>query len=248
MSLKSSLIYFTLGNLFNHKEIGNYINETNNIKYSQSDLNEIISISKKIFDNIEEKETKKAKNKEVYQNFNIYYTITNTDIFYLGALKKGFESKEDEDIIFQLFYDIENQGIKKLTDKNGELSKIGKQNLKFCIEQSNKNTLKKNNSILNFFKMNNNDKEQNSNTISLLSTQINDIQNDVKDGMKKLLTNVDDIENLNTKSEKIKDSSVDFKNEATILQKRIKCRRISILICFIVLITIIILSIIFFKK
>ena len=248
MSLKSSLIYFTLGNLFSHKEIGNYINQTNNIIYSQSDLNEIISISKKIFDNIEEKETKNTKNKEVYQNFNIYYTTTNTDIFYLGALKKGFESNEDEDIIFQLFYDIENQGIKKLTDKNGELSKIGKQNLKFCIEQSNKNTLKKNNSILNFFKMNNNDKEQDSNTISLLSTQINDIQNDVKDGMKKLLTNANDMENLNTKSEKIKDSSVDFKNEAKILQKRIKCRRISILICFIVLITIIILSIIFFKK
>ena len=243
MSLQSSLIYFLLGNHFKHKEIGSYINETNNISYSQSDLNEIISISKKIFDNLDEKETIKKQNKEVYQNFNIYYTLTNTDIFYLAALKKGFESIEDEDEIYQLFDDIEYQGIKKLTDKNGELSKIGKQNLKFCIEQSNKNKLKKNNSILNFFKMNN-DKEQNTNTISLLSTEINENQNDYKDGMKKLLSNIDDMGNLDKKSEK----KNDFKKEEIILQKRIKCRRISFLICIIMAIVIIIISIIVFKK
>ena len=243
MSLQSSLIYFLLGNHFKHKEIGSYINETNNISYSQSDLNEIISISKKIFDNLDEKETIKKQNKEVYHNFNIYYTLTNTDIFYLAALKKGFESIEDEDEIYQLFDDIEYQGIKKLTDKNGELSKIGKQNLKFCIEQSNKNKLKKNNSILNFFKMNN-DKEQNTNTISLLSTEINENQNDYKDGMKKLLSNIDDMGNLDKKSEK----KNDFKKEEIILQKRIKCRRISFLICIIMAIVIIIISIIVFKK
>ena len=243
MSLQSSLIYFLLGNHYKHKEIGNYINETNNISFSQSDLNEIISISKKIFDNLDEKETIKKQNKEVYQNYNIYYTLTNTDIFYLAALKKGFESNEDEDEIYQLFDDIEYQGIKKLTDKNGELSKIGKQNLKFCIEQSNKNKLKNNNSILNFFKMNN-DKEQNTNTISLLSTQINENQNDFKDGMKKLLSNIDDIGNLDKKNEK----KNDFKKEVTILQKRIKCRRISFLICIIMAIVIIIISIIVFKK
>ena len=243
MSFQNSLIYFLLGNHFKHKEIGNYINETNNINYSQSDLNEIISISKKIFDNIDEKETKNKQNKKVYQNYNIYYTLTNTDIFYLSALKKGFESNEDENEIYQLFDDIEKQGIKKLTDKNGELSRIGKQNLKFCIEQSNKNKLKKNNSILNFFKSNQ-EKEQNTNTISLLSTQINEIQNDNKDGMKKLLSNVDNRGNMII----INDNTNDLKNEAIILQKRIKCRRISFLICIIMTIIFIIISIIVFKK
>ena len=93
----------------------------------------------------------------------------------------------------------------------------------------------------------NNEKEQNTNTISLLSTQLNDIQNDVKDGMKKLLNNVDDMGNLANKSEKIKDSTIEFNNGASIIQRRMKCRRFSIIICVIIVIIIIILSIIFFR-
>jgi len=245
MSLKNSIIYFMLGYYLKHKEIGNYINESNIDNKSQIDLNEIISISRKIFEKIDEQNIKNKKGKEVLQKYDIYYIVANSDIFYLAVLNKNFEGDEDE--IFELFEDIEYQGIKKLTDKNGELSKIGKQNLKFCIEQSNRHKIIDNNSILNFFRMNN-DKEQNTNTISLLSTQINDIQNDVKDGMKKLLTNVDDMDNLDKKSEKIKDSSIEFHNDTKILHKRMRCRRISILICLILTIVIIILSIIFFRK
>ena len=44
MALKNSIIYFMLGNYFYHKEIGSYINETIPDKYTQSDLNQIISI------------------------------------------------------------------------------------------------------------------------------------------------------------------------------------------------------------
>ena len=245
MSLKNSIIYFMLGYYLKHKEIGNYINESNIDNKSQIDLNEIISISRKIFEKIDEQNIKNKKGKEVLQKYDIYYIVANSDIFYLAVLNKNFEGDEDE--IFELFEDIEYQGIKKLTDKNGELSKIGKQNLKFCIEQSNRHKIIDNNSILNFFRMNN-DKEQNTNTISLLSTQINDIQNDVKDGMKKLLTNVDDMDNLDKKSEKIKDSSIEFHNDTKILQRRMRCRRISILVCLILTIVIIILSIIFFRK
>ena len=239
MSLKNSLIYFMLGNSLRHKEIGNYINESNIDNKSQIDLNEIISISRNIFEKIDEQNIKNKKGKEVLQKYDIYYIIANSDIFYLAALNKNFEGDEDE--IFELFEDIEYQGIKKLTDKNGELSKIGKQNLKFCIEQSNRHKTQDNNSILNFFRTNN-DKEQNTNTISLLSTQINDIQNDVKDGMKKLLTNVDDVGNLDKKSEKIKDSSIEFHNDTKILQRRMRCRRTSILVCLIITIIIIIIN------
>lgn len=246
MSLKSSIIYFMLGNHYRNKEIGNYINETNNDSFSQTDLNEIISFSKTVFNKINEKTMKNKRSKEVFQNYIIYYILTNTDIFYFTAVNKDYELKGEEDDIFALFEDIEYQGIRKLTDKNGELSKIGKQNLKFCIEQSNKHSNKKNSSILSFFRMNN-EKEQNTNTISLLSTQINDIQNDVKDGMKKLLTNVDEMGNLDKKSEAIKDTSLEFKNDATILQRRVRCRKISALVCLISVIVIIILLIIIFS-
>ena len=244
MSLKNSLIYFMLGNYSRHKEIGNYIKESNIDNNNTYDLNEIISISKNIFERIDENNIKNKKCKEEFKNYDIYYIIVKPDIFYLAAIKKSFEGEEEE--IFELFEDIEYQGIKKLTDKNGELSKIGKQNLKFCLEQSNKHNIDNNKSILNFFKMNN-EKEQNTNTISLLSTQLNDIQNDVKDGMKKLLNNVDDMGNLANKSEKIKDSTIEFNNGASIIQRRMKCRRFSIIICVIIVIIIIILSIIFFR-
>ena len=241
MSLKSSLIYFMLGNYFNHREIGNYINESNNISISQNILNEIISTSKKIFDNLDENN---KKNKEIFQNYIIYYTLTNTDTFYLAAIKRDFESNIDDEEIYQLFEDIEYQGIKKLTDQNGELSKIGKQNLKFCIEQNNQQNYKKNNSILNFFNMNN-DKEQNSKSISLLSTQINEVHNDDKEGKQKLLINTD-IGNMDKKKEKIKDSSLNPDITEKILKKRMICRRIAIGFCFLSLI--IIVPIIIFKK
>ena len=244
MSVKNSLIFFMLGNYLRHKEIGNYINESNIDNEIKNDFNEIISISKKIFENIDEKNIKNKKCKEEFKSFDIYYIIVKPDIFYLAAIKKSFEGEEEE--IFELFEDIEYQGIKKLTNKNGELSKIGKQNLKFCLEQSNKHDIDNNKSILRFFRMNN-DKDQNTNTVSLLSTQLNDIQNNVKDGMKKLLNNVDDMGRIENKSEKIKDSSIDFNSGASILKRRMRCRRISIILCFIIVIIVIILSIIFFR-
>ena len=247
MSLKTSLIYFMIGNNYYHKEICNYINEYNNTIFSQSDLDEIISTSTKIFTNISETQ-KNTKNSEIFENFKYYYILANTDTFYLSAFEK--DSNIDEDDIFQLIEDIESQGIKKLTDKNGELSKIGKQNLKFCIEQNKKNS-KKNNSILDFFKLNNNNnsnKEQDSNTVSLL----NDVHNEIKDdGRKKLINSNehdnDDIINFDKKDK----NEINLNNESQSdrLQKRNKCRRITLLIvCFCFVMSLFIVPIIILKK
>ena len=126
-----------LGNYFYHKEIGYYINETIPEKYTQSDLNQIISKSKNIFENIDKNNLEvNTKYKEDSNNFILYYILINSETFYLSAVTKDFESLHSEDDMFELFSDIESQGIKKLTDKSGELSKIGRQNLKFCIEQN----------------------------------------------------------------------------------------------------------------
>ena len=65
--------------------------------------------------------------------------------------------------------------------------------------------------------------------------------------MKKLLNNVDEMGNLDKKSEKIKDSSINFKNDTAYLQRRMRCRRISILVCLISVIVLIIILIIIFK-
>ena len=185
MSLSNSIMYFMLGNYFYHKEIGFYINESISDKYNQSDLNQIISKSKNIFENIEKNNLKMyAKYKEISDNFIIYYILINSDTFYLSAVTKDFESKFREDDIYDLFSDIESQGIKKLTDKNGELSKIGKKNLKFCIEQNTQRNNKESNSLLNFFKIKD-DNVDNLSKISLLSTHINEGHSDVKEERKK---------------------------------------------------------------
>ena len=147
MSLKSSIIYFMLGNYYYHKEIGNYINESIKDKYSQSDLNEIICKSKNILENSENNLKVNTKYKEAFNNYILYYVLISSNIFYISAVTKDFESNFNEDEIFELFSDIETQGIKKLTDKNGELSRIGRQNLKFCIEQNYQRINKETNTI-----------------------------------------------------------------------------------------------------
>ena len=60
-----------LGNHYRNKEIGYYINETNNDSYSQTDLNEIISFSKTVFSKIDEKTMKNKRSKEVFQNLKV---------------------------------------------------------------------------------------------------------------------------------------------------------------------------------
>jgi hypothetical protein len=236
-----------LGNYFYHKEIGYYINESIPDKYSQSDLNEIISKTKIIFENIDNNNLKvNTKYKETSKNFIIFYILINSDTFYLSAVTKDFESQFREEEIFELFSDIESQKIKKLTDKNGELSKIGKQNLKFCIEQSYQRINKESNSLLNFFN-NKSDNNDNLSNISLLSTHINESQNDGKEERKTFLENEKGIENeKNEKTDKLK---IELNDDELVLQKKIKCRKRTGWICLIL--TIIIIStmvIVFFYK
>ena len=220
-----------MGNYFYHKEIGNYINESIIDKYTQNDLNQIISKSKDIFENIDKNDVKiNMKYKETSKNFIIFYILINSDTFYLSAVTKDFESQFREDDIFELFSDIETQKIKKLTDKNGELSKIGKQNLKFCIEQNYQRINKESNSLLNFFKSQS-DNNENLSKMSLLSTHINESQNDGKEERKTFLDNEKgNTDDMNDKNEILKK---DYKEDEMILQQRIKCRKRSLLICLI---------------
>ena len=245
MSLKSTIIYFMLGNYYYHKEIGFYINESISDKYTQSDINQIIAKSKSIFEKIDDNLKIKTKYKEISENFIIFYILINSDTFYLSAVTKDFESNFREDDIFELFSDIENQKIKKLTDKNGELSKIGRQNLKFCIEQSYQRVNKETNSILGFFQSRS-DSSDSQNKISLLSTHINESQSDVKEERKKFLENERNIDKNNEKHDDVK---IDFKEDEIVFQKRRKCRKITGWVCLILTImAIITMCIIFFYK
>ena len=98
--------------------------------------------------------------------------------------------------MFELFEDIEHQGIKKLVDKNGNLSRVGNQNLKFSIEQNN-------------VKINSEEKNNNKDNSKIvkLNNQINDINNDVKNSVKNMIVSVKEMNYLDNKSTEFKDMS-----------------------------------------
>jgi len=246
MSLKSSIIYFMLGNYYYHKEIGNYINESIKDKYSQSDLNEIICKSKNILENSENNLKVNTKYKETFNNYILYYVLISSNIFYISAVTKDFESNFNEDEIFELFSDIETQGIKKLTDKNGELSRIGRQNLKFCIEQNYQRINKETNTILGFFQSQNSNSDISSKQ-SLLSTHVNETHTDNKEERKKFLDSESEI-NKNKINEKNEEVKIDFKDDELTLLKRRKCRKISFSLCIILTIMAIITICIYFFR
>ena len=121
------IYYFLIANYNTKKEIGEYYEESeeNNIN-----LSKIKSSAKEIVLSNDKK--KEKTNKVAFEEYNFYYKITNLDILYLAVVKKNIKYKEN--LIFELIEDIDHQGIKKLVDKNGELTIVGKQNLKFSIE------------------------------------------------------------------------------------------------------------------
>ena len=79
------------------------------------------------------------KNKIILDYYIIFYTLKNSGTFYLAVVYKNSLYEEENNLIFELFEDIDHQGIKKLVDSNGVLSNIGMQNFKFSVEVNQEN-------------------------------------------------------------------------------------------------------------
>ena len=154
-------------------------------------------------------------------------------------------------MVYELFEDVENRGIKKLVDKNGELSLVGKQNLKFCIEQDQEANRKIDNNKINSSSLTDyfrGKKEKDTSKLSLLSNELNDIQNNVKESMKNIINNVSEMQDLDDKSEKIKDVSFKFQKDSSMLERKVRYRKYlhrAMIICILIIIVIIILYLIF---
>ena len=129
---------------------------------------------------------------------------------------------DKNNLMYELFEDIEHQGIKKLIDKNGNLSRVGNQNLKFSIEQIN-NKMKE--------KMMN-EGEKDSSKIVVLNNQINDINNDVKNSVKNMIVSVNEMKYLDNKSSKIKDMSFKFQQESYDLERKMRTKNLLIKLGF----------------
>ena len=227
MSSQTAIYYFMLGNYYTHKQIGDYINNNNNI--SSKNFENIKFTCDDILKHISENDQSKQKKKLYVDNYIVFYTLTNTNTFYLAVTGKNSYYSDNEHSIFELFEDIDHRGIKKLIDDNGELSRVGKLNLKFCLEQFEeimkkniiKNEKNENKEVLKFFK---NDNEEDVTKISLLNNEVNDIQNDVKESVKNIIRNASVLEEMENKSAKIKDTAYQFHQDSSNLEKKMRCQ------------------------
>ena len=249
MQNDSGLIYyFLIGNIKTGKEIGSFIDNTSTIN-TISEFNEIISSSKEIFNTAQKNNIKNKKGKYELRNHNIYFITKGKDTFYLVAVRKTSKLCSNENLIFELIEDIEHQGIKKLLDKNGELANVGKQNLKFSIEKYQE-TIKDKFNIYDEYS-DNTPIEQFSvieplNKINNINTQINDIKDEVSYSVHNMVTNINDMEDIQNKSEKIKDISLQFKNDSIKFERQLLWQKYKfkiILALFIIFIIIIIIII-----
>ena len=81
-----------------------------------------------------------------------------------------------------------------------------------------------------------------------INNELNDIQDNVKESMKNILTNVNEMQDLDDKSAKIKDLSDQFQKDSTLLERKLKNRKYmkrALIICLAVFILGIILFFIF---
>ena len=166
---------------------------------------------------------KQSQNKIILDYYIIFYTLKNSGTFYLAVVYKNSLYETEDHLIFELFEDIDHQGIKKLVDANGKLTQVGMMNLKFSIELNQENN-RKNIDKKNY---NNEDFMKNKDTskITLLNNEIKDIHSNVKETVQNMIHNVNDMQDLDEKSEKIKDSSYQFKRDMAILEQQIKYRK-----------------------
>lgn len=245
---ESELIYyFLIANVSTGKEIGSFIDNyaaSNTI----NEFDEIISISKEILQSPSTKFKRNEKGKHELKNHNIYFTTTNKGTFYLAAVKKTSKYCHNENLIFELIEDIEHQGIKKLVDKNGELTNVGKQNLKFSIEKYQESNRNKLNSPLLLEPQQEIEQfnvTQPLNKINSINTEINDLKKDMTQSVQTMVSNMNDMEDMAIKSEKIKDISLQFKNDSAKLERKMLWEKYKMkIIIGLVVLTVIIIIII----
>ena len=265
----ASIYYFLIANHLTQKEIGTFIDsyDTGN---SINDFNTIVNKAKEILHNSDTSINKSKKNKLVLDTHVIYYIVTNLNTFYLAAVRKNSIYCQQENLIFELIEDIDHQGIKKLVDKNGELTNVGRQNLKFSIEKyqetnrskftSNSSTSgnsSSNSNINSIFASSremshidvNDDNKNNQSKISNLNTQINSITTDMKDNVKNMISNVNEMQDLDNKSAQIKDSSIQFKKGAIDLERKARLQKykMKIIMASVVIVVILFILYLIFK-
>ena len=124
-----------------------------------------------------------------------------------------------DESIFELIEEIDNQGIKSNIDKSGKLNNIGKQNLKFSVEKYQNSFFAEKDFATNPSLIEEAPKD---NKIAVINEQIKGVQNDMKNNVKNMVVNIQDINEMENKSSVIKDASFQFRKDSLALEKKMK--------------------------
>ena len=216
-----SIIYISISDQNKKSVIGTY----NPIEIEKSSLKD--SIEKKVNELINKIsiENGPEKNRINFQTssekiITIYYSLLNKGILYIlfvEVLSIYLDNFNDESI-FELIEEIDNQGIISNTDKNGKLNNIGKQNLKFVVEKY-QNSFYEGKEVSNPSLIEEAPKD---NKIAVINEQIRGVQNDMKNNVKNMITNIQDINEIENKSVAIKDTSFQFRKDSLALEKKMR--------------------------
>ena len=217
-----SIIYLCVANQNNKSIIGSY----NPIEMEKSSLKD--SIEKKALELINKinPENGPEKNRINFQTssdkiINIYYNLINKGILYIvfvEIMSVYLDNFKDESI-FELIEEIDNQGIKSNIDKSGKLNNIGKQNLKFSVEKYQNSFFAEKDFATNPSLIEEAPKD---NKIAVINEQIKGVQNDMKNNVKNMVVNIQDINEMENKSSVIKDASFQFRKDSLALEKKMK--------------------------
>jgi hypothetical protein len=130
-----SIYYFFLGNKENDSTIASIV-ETS-IGGTIQQFNEIKTKGDKIFSEISATETQNVDTD--IENFKIYYTLKKDNYFYYIVVPNEYSENLNVEIIFNLINEINNSGIQKQIDSNGQLTNSAMQNLKLTISKYTQN-------------------------------------------------------------------------------------------------------------
>jgi hypothetical protein len=217
-----SILYICIVNQNNQSILGSY----NTVDINNSSLKN--SIENKIYELISKIRVENAPEKDVVnfqtlsdKKIDIYYSLISKGILYIvfvEVLSIYLEHFKD-DSIFELIEEIDNQGIKSNLDSSGKLSNVGQQNLKFIVEKY-QNTFFSGNDIGNSPSLI--EEAPKDNKIAVINEQIKGVSNDMKNNVKNMITNINDINEIENKSVAIKDTSFQFRRDSLALEKKMR--------------------------
>lgn len=124
---------------------------------------------------------------------NYYFTIAPTNIFYLVLA----EAEYSEGTIFEMIDEIQKENIPLLVDEKKELNKLGYNSLKTIVDRYQNPKSK----------------------ISAINNDINDIQVEMKQNIKKAMNNLEDVQVLDERANRLQIGASEFKKDAVELKK-----------------------------